>query len=123
MSNLREVQSLGKHSHWIAEGPLGNSVEWDAEILEEKPGETLVWRTVGESGLKHFGSVHFRAVDAGSTEVSVSFAIDPPGGRVATALAALLGADPEEMVFEDLQRFKQIMETGEIARPDAHARS
>lgn len=123
MSNLREVQSAGTRSHWIADGPMGNTVEWDAEIIEDKPGELLVWRTVADSGLKNFGSVHFREVEPGSTEVSVSFAIDPPGGRVATAIAALLGADPEEMVFDDLQRFKQVLETGQIARPDEHVRS
>jgi uncharacterized membrane protein len=40
--------------------------------------------------------------------------IDRPGGKVGVALAKLFGADPRQQIREDLRRFNQMMETGEI---------
>jgi uncharacterized membrane protein len=38
----------------------------------------------------------------------------PPGGKIGAALAWILGHEPNQTIQEDLRRFKQLMETGEM---------
>ncbi len=52
------------------------------------------------------------------TEVHVEIA-DPPAGKLGEALGKLTGGDRVAKVKDDLRRFKQIVETGVIARSDA----
>ena len=49
------------------------------------------------------------------TEVRVRLQYDPPAGKVGATVAWLLGHEPSQTIREDLRRFKQLMETGEIA--------
>lgn len=116
MNNLRRVTTAGTTSHWVAEGILGRTIEWDADLIVDEPGRRLMWRTREDSDVQHEGSVMFRErPGTGVTEVSVSFTLQPPGGRLGEVVAALLGENPDDMVREDLQRFKHVMEhAGEI---------
>lgn len=113
MRHLVSVQPLdGKRSHWVAKGPTGN-VEWDAEIITERPNELIGWRSLEGSTVDTAGSVHFKAAPQGrGTEVKVVLSYNPPAGRVGHALAWLAGRDPKSEVREDLRNFKRLMETG-----------
>lgn len=62
--------------------------------------------------------VEFRHAPGGrGTEVRVEMEYTPRG-VIGTALAAVMGADPTGQVRQDLKRFKQIVETGEIVLSD-----
>jgi uncharacterized membrane protein len=114
MGHLESVTPAGgKRSHWVAKGPLGAKVEWDAEIITERPNELLGWRSLEGSEVDTAGSVHFRQLpgDRG-TEVRVVLKYDPPAGKAGAAIARLLGEAPEQQVRDDLRRFKQVMEGG-----------
>jgi uncharacterized membrane protein len=117
MRHLKEVQILDpKRSHWIARGPLGMSIEWDAEIINERPGEMIAWRSLPGSEMDTAGSVHFEEAPGGrGTTVRVSLKYDPPAGKAGAAIARLLGDAPEQQIREDLARFKQLMEAGQLA--------
>jgi uncharacterized membrane protein len=117
MAHLREVRETGEHkSHWVARGPMGMSVEWDAEIIEDRPNEVISWRSLPGSDVDTAGSVHFRAAPAGrGTEVRVSLKYDPPAGKAGAAVARLFGESPDRQVQADLARFNSLLETGEIA--------
>ena len=116
MSHLESVNVIDdKKSHWVAKGPAGSSVEWDAEIINEIPNELIGWRSVDGSEVRNAGSVHFTRGTRG-TEVKVVLRYDPPAGLLGAAIAKLFGKDPAHEVQEDLRQFKQLMETGEIAR-------
>ena len=116
MSHLELVNVIDdKKSHWVAKGPAGTSVAWDAEIINEIPNELIGWRSVEGSEVGNAGSVHFTAGTRG-TEVKVVLRYDPPAGLLGAAIAKLFGKDPAHEVQEDLRQFKQLMETGEIAR-------
>ncbi|HOC17475.1 MAG TPA: SRPBCC family protein [Vicinamibacterales bacterium] len=121
MKHLRSVTVTGPdRSHWVVQGPAGRSVEWDAEIVEERPGEFLAWRSLPGSQVDHSGWVSFRPAPGGrGTEVSLRLAYHPPAGRLGSAVAWLFGREPEQQLREDVRRFKQVIETGEIARSDA----
>ena len=107
------------HSHWIVRGPLGSTIEWDAEIFNEKPNELIAWRSLEGSEIDHAGSVRFRKApgDRG-TEVFVELNYEPPVGRPGAAIAWLFGEEPRVQIEDDLRRFKQVMEAGEIATVD-----
>lgn len=122
MRHIEEVRVSGRRSHWRAVGPAGVRVEWDAELIEEQPHERLSWRTVEPADVVHHGSIRFsRAPRSSGTEVWVSLRYSPPAGRLGRGIAWLLGRDPESQVREDLRRFKQIMETGEVVVSDGPA--
>jgi uncharacterized membrane protein len=112
MRHLVSVQDLGNgRSRWTAKGPAGN-VQWDAEIITERPGELIGWRSLEGSTVDTAGSVHFRQAPGGrGTEVRVVLSYNPPGGQVGHALAWLAGSDPGAEIREDLQNFKRTMET------------
>jgi uncharacterized membrane protein len=120
MRQLESVRELGpRRSRWRARGPGGMTIEWDAEILSERQDEMIAWRSVEGSDVRHSGAVIFEhAPGARGTEVRVVLEYVPPAGSLGRAVAWLFGQDPRQQVREDLRRFKQIMETGEVALSD-----
>ncbi|CUS39645.1 Cyclase/dehydrase [Candidatus Nitrospira nitrificans] len=106
-------------SHWVAKGPAGSTVEWDAEITEDRSNECIAWRSVDGSEVDHAGSVRFESAPGGrGTMVTVKLQYRPPLGTVGSAVAAWFGEDPSQTVKMDLRRFKQVMETGEVITTD-----
>jgi uncharacterized membrane protein len=116
MSHLESVRVFeGNHSRWAARA-LGMRVEWDAEIINDKEGELIAWRSLEGSQVDTAGSVHFRPAPGGrGTEVRVVLKYLPPAGKTATMVAWLLGQSPEGQIAADLRRFKELMEAGEAA--------
>jgi uncharacterized membrane protein len=106
-----------KHSHWMVEGPAGQTVEWDAEIINEIPNELLAWRSLPGASVDNAGSVRFEHATAGrGTKVTISLQYDPPAGQIGVMIAKLFfGKEPERDVDIELHRLKSIMEAGEIA--------
>jgi len=116
MKHLRSVTTTaGNRSHWVAEAPLGRSVEWDAEIFNERPNELIAWRSLEGSSVASAGSVHFKRAPGGGTDVTVELKYQPPAGQLGAALASVFGENPEQQIEEDLRRFNQMMETGATA--------
>lgn len=120
MDHLESVEDRGDgRSRWTARGPAGSSVSWDAEITEDVPGRRIGWRSVEGSKVATTGAVTFTpAVQDQGTEVTVELSYKPPAGRLGAAVALLLGEEPEQQIRDDLRRFKQIIETGEVIRSD-----
>lgn len=120
MHHLQEVTEAGDgHSHWVANAPVGQPVQWDAQIIEDLPGKRIAWQSLPGSGIENSGCVDFTPDPTGkSTEVRVSIAYQMPGGALGKAAATLLGESPDQQVNDDLRRFKQIMETGQVVRSD-----
>jgi uncharacterized membrane protein len=107
-------------SHWVAKGPAGMTVEWDAEITEDVPCERIGWRSLEGADVASTGSVVFRPApgDRG-TEVAVEIHYNPPGGPVGAAVAKLFGENPQQQLQDDLRRFKQVIETGDVVVSNA----
>jgi uncharacterized membrane protein len=124
MRHLESVTTTAPgRSRWKVKGPAGTTVEWDAEIVEDRPSEVIAWRSLPGASVENGGFVRFRpAPGRKATEVKVHLEYHPPGGRLGSAIASLFGEEPGQQLQEDLRRFKQVMETGEIARSDASER-
>ena len=99
---------------------LGTTVEWTAEIIEDRPNELISWRSTEDAQVPNSGTVRFiRAPGGHGTELHLEVEFDPPAGAVGATIAKLMGRDPSQQVDGDLRRFKQIMETGEVVHSDA----
>ena len=116
---MRHLESVEKVtdtiSHWRAKGPAGTIVEWDAEIHNEVPNQVIGWRSLEGADVVSAGSVNFDSAAGGrGTRVTVHLQYSPPGGKVGAAVAKLFGRDAETEIREDLRRFKQLLEAGEV---------
>jgi len=117
MTHLESVTCLdAKRSHWVAKAPLTQTIEWDAEIIIDHEPEVISWRSLEGSDVDTAGSMHFTPAPGGrGTEVRVVLKYDPPAGKAGAFIAKMFGEAPEQQIEEDLRRFKQIMEAGEVA--------
>ena len=52
------------------------------------------------------------------TEIHVDLAKSAPGGKLGEAVQKLTGSEPLAKVKDGLRRFKQLVETGEVARSE-----
>jgi uncharacterized membrane protein len=116
MEHLESVRvDSPTRSHWVAKAPAGTTVEWDAEIINDIPGTLIAWKSLPGADVPNAGSVQFRdAPGDRGTIVKVEMDVEPPAGKVGYVIAKLFGEDPAREVREDLRKFKQLMETGEI---------
>jgi len=110
MPHLESVTVDGERSHWIVKGPAGHRVEWDAEVINDNPGELIAWQSLPGGEVHSAGSVHFDPVGEGATRVSVKLAYLPPAGKAGALVARLFDAAPDQQLETDLARFKEKLE-------------
>jgi len=118
MTHLVLVTDEGDgRSRWVAKGPAGSRIAWTAEVINEIENRLIAWRSLPGSDVATAGSVNFTTVrDAQSTQVSVHLQYASRAGRAGAFVATILGREPSQMIREDLRRFKQLLEAGEVAR-------
>jgi uncharacterized membrane protein len=116
MNHLKSVtETDATHSHWVAKAPLNLSVEWDAEITEDIPGQKIAWRSLPGSQVPNEGYVQFNSAGEGrGTVVHVNLTYHPPAGALGATVAKLFGEEPNQQIAGDMRRFQRLMETGEI---------
>lgn len=126
MGHLESVTKIDqRRSHWRAKASAGMRLEWDVEIISDRPGEIICWRSLEGAQVDNAGSVRFERAPGGrGTIVRVQLQYNTPGGRLAAEIAKLFGEEPDQQLQEDLRRFKAIMEAGEIpttaGQPSGH---
>jgi uncharacterized membrane protein len=114
MPDVQEVTVTGPAtSHWTVSGPLGTSVEWDAEITEDLPKQRIAWKSVGDSQVDNAGAVRF----GGRTNIEVSLEYNPPGGKAGELVAELV-KDPDKQVQRAVEAFRRVVESATLAASD-----
>ena len=112
-----------KRSHWVMKGPAGKRIEWDAEIVNEKANQLIAWQSCEGADVDHWGAVRFTpALGGRGTQVTVELEYEPIGGAFGAAIAKLFGEEPGQQIAEDLRRFKQVMEVGEVPTTEGQPR-
>ena len=113
MENVIGVRKTGDRTyHWTIEGPLGERIEWDAEVINMQPGRLISWRST-TAEVNNRAEIRFEPTRHG-TRVLVVMNYDQPIGPIGKVVAKVTGGDPDELVRQDLRRFKQLIETGEV---------
>lgn len=128
MRNVHQVNVIDElHSHWIIAAPAGKTVEWDSVIVDDQPGSLIAWASAENASVRNSGKVEFKdSPDNRGTVVTVTLVYDPPAGAIGKMIAKLFHKEPKIQARQDLRRFKQLMETGEVATacpPDAAPRA
>lgn len=115
MDHLVSVtQTSPTRSHWVASGPMDSTIQWDAEIHNERENELIAWRSLPGSEVDTAGSVHFdRTADGHGTHLRVVLKYNPPAGKAGAKLASLLGADIEAQLDRDLRKFQEVIQSGQ----------
>jgi len=121
MAHLESVEETNGVSTWKAKGPAGTSFSWQAEVMIDRPGICIGWRSVqGSTSVPNHGVVNFApAPGQRGTEVQVELKYQPPGGSIGAGFAKLFGEEPGQQIQSDLRRLKQVLETGEVLYSDA----
>jgi len=111
MKYVRQVRKTGpKTSHWEVAGPLGATVEWDAEMTRDEENKRIGWNSKDNEGtITTSGQVTFNPLPQNETEVTVTMQYQPPAGKLGEAVAQLF-SNPEERLKEDLRHFKDFAE-------------
>jgi len=112
MPHLHSVEETDDGvSHWVANGPLGAKVEWDAEIVSESPNEAISWQTLPGAVVRSAGTVRFEGIDGGNqTRVDVTLKYLLPARALGDVVAKIFGESPEQQLANDLGRFKELLE-------------
>ncbi len=117
MDNVVRIDVIDqRRSHWVVKAPAGKTVEWDSVITEERDGELIAWASAEGADVPNSGRIDFRDATGGrGTTVTATILYDPPAGVVGKLIAKVFQREPAIQARRDLRRFKQLMETGEIA--------
>ena len=116
MDNIVSIEILDdKRSRWTVKAPMGREVGFESVITHEIPGQQISWQSAEGADVDNSGSIEFQEAGMRGTVVRSTIAYDPPGGFVGQMLAKLFGREPRVQARRDLHRFKQLMETGEVA--------
>lgn len=121
MDNVTSVTIQdSERSHWIISPPAGKTVEWDSTIIDDQPGHLIAWESLQGASVRNSGRVEFLdSPDGRGTVVRITLTYDPPAGTVGKLIAKLFQKDPKIQARQDLRRFKQLMETGEVSTAQA----
>ncbi len=124
MKHLQSVKVIDSiKSRWVTRGPLGGTVEWDANIIEDWENQSISWASAENADVANTGFIRFTPLshDRG-TEVKVEIEYNPPAGAIGDKLISLFGESPQQQLGDDLRLFKMLMEAGEIATTEGQSR-
>lgn len=116
MENVERIEVLdNQRSHWAVKAPGGKIVEWDAIVTQDEPGRLIAWESAEGADIRNSGRIEFHEAGERGTVVRAVIAYDPPAGVVGKLVAKLFQREPAIQARRDLRRFKQLIETGEVA--------
>lgn len=117
MENVDQVAVVDdRKSRWTIRAPGETDIEFISTITDDRPGAEIAWESEEGAPVRNSGRVTFTdAAGNRGTVVDLTIAYDPPGGAVGQMIAKLFQREPHIQARRDLKRFKQLMETGEIA--------
>jgi uncharacterized membrane protein len=124
MRHVERLEVLSPvRSHWVVLTLGGVRFEWDAEIIAEIPGRMISWQTLPGSELNQAGSVWFRPnAQDNATEIHVHLRFQTQMGKAAQFIgrkfAEFFGEEPSQILNEDLQFLRGLLETGKVSPAD-----
>lgn len=116
MDNVVAIEPIDQaRSRWTVKAPMGREVSWESVITHDVPGREIGWQSAEGADVANSGKIVFEDAGRRGSVVRVRIAYEPPAGFVGEMLAKLFQREPRIQARRDLHRFKQLMETGEVA--------
>lgn len=112
--HISGIEQIGENLYrWTVTGPAGIPVHWEGTITRKIPNTIVEWKSLPGSTVGNLGFVRVDPNYDASTRVLVRMFYRPPAGILGRFLAELFGADPRQVLGQDLKRLKQIFEKDE----------
>ncbi len=116
MENIQAIEVIDDtRSRWTVKAPGERELSWESVVTKDVPGKEIYWQSAPGADIANSGRIEFREAGPRGTVVRATIAYDPPGGAIGQFIAKLFQREPRIQARRDLRRFKQLMETGEIA--------
>lgn len=116
MDNIKSIEMIDDvRSRWTVKAPADREVSWQSVITNDVEGREITWQSAPEAEVANSGRIEFIDAAERGTVVRATIAYDPPFGTVGKLVAKLFQREPKLQARRDLRRFKQLMETGEVA--------
>ena len=117
LKGINEVNSVNEtHFNWLISGPFGISVSSETLISLKIPNKVISWKSLPGSSIEHFGSIHFRSTDEGTTRIETDIFYYPPVGMVGHFIARLFRVDPKSKLDDTFAEIKTLLEQGPSMR-------
>ena len=115
VGDVTDVQQLGPGIYqWSIRGPLGTRMKWKVLVTNEVTNKLIRYETITAPELRTSWEIRFApGPDANQTEVRER--MTTPLGRVGRLALALIGKFPGAEVRANLQRLKELLETGHVS--------
>ncbi|HEY8401548.1 MAG TPA: YgaP-like transmembrane domain [Cytophagaceae bacterium] len=115
MSHIKSVYQYNDvRSRWEAELAGLGVVSWEADIMLEERGRYLAWKSIEGSQIENAGEVRFTEAGPGKTEIQVSIKYRLPESAIGVAAARLMQRSLENIITEDIKRFKKVIESDKV---------
>lgn len=117
MKHLQSVTEQDEtYSDWVMQMPGGvGTLQWQAEIVKERPGEMIAWQSLPGSSVKNAGKIGFRdALGGQGTTVDVVLTYHAPLGKAGEQIAKLFTPVFKKMIEQDIRGFKDFVEANNI---------
>ncbi|MBC7487069.1 MAG: DUF2892 domain-containing protein [Cytophagaceae bacterium] len=120
MTHLKSVEEWDETlSEWKASVPGGlGTISWKAEIVKQYPNHMIGWQSLHGATIENAGNVRFREINENSTAIEAKISYRAPLGIVGEKVARLFTPLFEKLVTEDVQNFKNYIETEEYLLSD-----
>jgi uncharacterized membrane protein len=116
MENIERIEPIDdKRSRWTVKAPADQTISWESMITDEVPGRSISWQSAEGADVDNRGRVEFIDEGGRGTVVRATIAYQPPAWAIGKMVAKVMQREPRIQSRRDLRRFKQLMETGEIA--------
>lgn len=112
LSHVEKVEILDdQRSRWTVIGPMNARLELVSHIEDDQQDRRIAWRSTPQASVETRGAVEFLAEGSGATRVKVHLSYMPPGGSIGRVIGRIFGPDAQRRLDEDLQRFKESLDT------------
>jgi len=120
VSQIESVSSSDKiRSRWKAKLSNKATIEWDATIVEDAPDQRLVWKLQSPTVRLLVDTVEARfELAPGGQGTEIHLVLYGSQLEKPAATVRWLRTLPEGLLFDELHRFKQLVELGEITQSD-----
>ena len=116
LENVIAIEAIdAQRSRWTVKAPAGREVSWETVVTQDVPGQSITWQSAEGADVANSGRIEFRDAGSRGTVVRATIAYQAPGGTMGKLIAKLFQREPRIQTRRDLRRFKQLMETGEVA--------
>lgn len=101
---------------WVVHGPGGRQAFVEVDLVEDRRGEVLAWKSTEASEISAHGKIAFSDAPGGrGARVEATISYQPLFGQPGHWIAKMTGRDPGTLARHALKRMKMLAETGEIA--------